>query len=209
MHIRVKAKKIATIAGAAGIIGGGMLLGPLGGVASAAGGGVVTAPGASSNTPVGPYSDGQVITVSGTGFSKASADTISVVECADPGGLISNLPTDNSGCDGATINPLAIKHDANGNFTAQYTISADSVSGGGAINCDASNYCALWVGEDFNNNFPGTTAQPTAFSAPFLIGATPPAPESPLTIALPIAAAGVAGGTGFFFFRRRRASVTS
>jgi hypothetical protein len=127
--------------------------------------GTVTAP----TAPAGPYTDGQQITVSGTGFSTNSGDTITIVECADAGGTAGNLPTDNSTCDLNTGNPLGIRHDASGGFSSPYTVALDQVSSGGTIDCDATHYCVLWIGEDFNGNFTGSSAQPVAFSPPFLI----------------------------------------
>jgi hypothetical protein len=113
--------------------------------------------------------------------------------------LAANLPTDPSGCEGDSINPLPINQDQNGNFTAQYTISAWN-SSDSSITCDATHFCVLWVGIDYNNAFTSNYA----FSAPFEVG-TPPAqtPETPLVIALPIAGVVAAGGT-IFFIRRRR-----
>ena len=133
--------------------------------------GTVTAP----TAPAGPYADGQTITVSGTGFAtRASGNTIEIIECADPDGTPTNLPQDNSSCDGTTENSNTIVPATDGSFTDQYPITEldTVVSGGGYesnINCNATNYCVLWIGEDDVNNFTGTTDQPVAFSPPFLI----------------------------------------
>jgi len=133
--------------------------------------GTVTAP----TAPAGPYSDGQTITVSGTGFStRSSGNTIEIIECADPDGTEANLPQDNTTCDTTTENPNTIEPAADGSFTDQYQITELNtvVSGGGYqsnIDCNATNYCVLWIGEDAVNNFTGSTDQPVAFSPPFLI----------------------------------------
>ena len=196
MLIRTKAKKIAFLAGASTAIMATTLVLPLAGVASAAP--AVTIQG----VPPGNPSDGQVGTVSGTGFpSHAQQPTgIQIIECADPGGTTANLPTDNSQCDGTTVNPLAINQDANGNWTAKYTFAALSTAGGSNITCDATHFCVLWAGIDYNNAF----TQNFAFSPPFEVGGTPAlAPESPLVIALPVVGVAAAGGA-FLFLRRRR-----
>ena len=133
--------------------------------------GTVTAP----TAPAGPYTDGQTITVSGTGFStRASGNTMQIIECADPDGTAANLPQDNSSCDVTTENSNSIVPATDGSFTDQYPITAlnTAVSGGGYesnIDCNATNYCVLWIGEDEVNNFTGTTDQPVAFSPPFLV----------------------------------------
>ena len=114
------------------------------------------------------YANQQVITVTGSGFSpRASGLTIEIVECADPGGATANLPTDNSTCDATTENPNTIYPDASGNFSSSYTLSSLATSSGNLITCDASDDCVLWVGEDFVNNFSGTSQEPAAFSSPF------------------------------------------
>ncbi len=157
--------------------------------------------------PAGNPTDGQTITVSGTGFPVHSAlpSGLEIIECSDPGGLVGNLPTDAStGCDGTTVNGSQINTDASGNFSASYSISALSSSGNSDINCDATDFCVLWVGQDFNNSF---LSGPHAFSRPFEVQApTATTPEAPLAIALPVCAAGVVGA--YLFLRRRRSGST-
>jgi hypothetical protein len=157
--------------------------------------GTVTAP----TAPAGPYADGQTITVSGTGFStRASGNTMEIIECADPDGTVANLPQDNSSCDGTTQNSNTIVPATDGSFTDQYPITEldTVVSGGGYesnINCNATNYCVLWIGEDDVGNFTGTTAQPVAFSPPFLIN---PAPTTePTTLTTTLSGGGQSGTT--------------
>jgi LPXTG-motif cell wall-anchored protein len=201
MLIRRSATRFATLAGAAGLAASLVVLLPMTLAASPAG-----ANGTVNITPSsGTYTDGQTVTVSGTGFSTNPADAIEIVECADPGGTTGGLPTDNSTCDGTTENGNTIFTNSGGTFTDQYRLSQLETSLGNSVNCDASNDCVLWVGEDFVNNFTGSSAQPVGFSSPFLIGsATTGTPESPVTVALPVLGATVVGGAGFVLYRRRR-----
>ena len=130
-------------------------------------------PAVTTSPASGPFTDGQSITVSGTGFPNHAQDPsgLSILECSDPGGTTANLPTDATACDGTTVNGLAINTNASGSFgPAQYSIVALSIASPGSsnINCDATNYCVLWVGVDYNNAF----TQNFAFSEPFTIGSS-------------------------------------
>jgi len=130
------------------------------------------AQGESVTIPSGPLTDGQTITVTGTGFPPTSQlpTGLQIIECSDPGGLAVNLPTDAaSGCDGTTINGSQINTDATGAFSASYSISALSATGNSNINCDATDFCVLWVGQDYNAAF---LSGPHAFSVPFEIATT-------------------------------------
>jgi len=153
--------------------------------------------------PSGPFTSGQLITVTGSGFPSHAMDLtgLEILECADPGGLTSNLPTDPvSECDASTVSGNVINTDASGNFTDMYTILEDQVSTGGAINCDSTDFCVLWVGVDYNTEF---LTGPHAFSTPFEVNAViATTPEAPLAIALPSAAALVVGA--YIVLRRRR-----
>ena len=205
MSTRRRVAKFASLGGAAGLAASLLLMLPIAGQAGASG--TVTL-----NPASGPYTDGQTITVSGTGFSTNPADSIEIVECADPNGTQANLPADNTTCDGTTQNPNTIFTNAAGTFSSSYTIQKLSTTTGNSINCDATHDCVLWVGEDFNGNFSGTAAQPVGFSVPFLVnnaGSGGTTPESPLTVALPIVGASVAGGAGFLVVRRRRRSAAA
>ena len=127
--------------------------------------------------PVGPYNDSQSITVSGTGFPVRSAlpTGLQIIECSDPGGLVANLPTDVlTACDGTTVNGNQINTDTSGAFSAAYSIVLLN-SWNSNISCDASHYCVLWVGQDFNNAF---LSGPHAFSTAFLISGN----KSPQTV---------------------------
>jgi hypothetical protein len=152
--------------------------------------------------PRGPFSDRQTITVSGTGFPAPSQDPsgVQILQCSDPGGLSANLPTDPSSCDGATVNPLPVRTDSGGNFSVHYVVSALSMRFGTSnINCDATNFCVLWAGEDYNQAF---TSGTHAFSTPFEVdapaaavsggGVTPPVASTvpPSAVAAPASGVG-------------------
>ena len=162
----------------------------------------------SANISAGPYTDGQVVTVSGSGFPNHTAlpSGLTIVECADPGGVPSGLPTDNSTCDGSTVNPLPVNTDASGNFSTSYTLAKLTTAGGVSnINCDSTHFCVLWVGADFNGNFLGTHA----FTGPFEISSpVTGTPEAPIAVALPAGAAILIGGA-ILLARRRKAHVLS
>jgi hypothetical protein len=172
---------------------------PLSGIAQAA---------TTVNIPTPPFTNGQNITVSGSGFPVRSAlpTGLVIIECADPGGLTANLPTDpTSQCDATTATGSQINTDTSGNFSTTYNIFALSEAGGSTINCDATDFCVLWVGQDYNNAF---LSGPHGFSAPFEVNAVVSAAfESPLAIALPAAAAMVVGV--YIALRRRRAHAPS
>ena len=130
------------------------------------------AQGESVTIPSGPLTDGQTITVTGTGFPPGSQlpTGLQIIECSDPGGLAVNLPSDAaSGCDGTTVNGTQINTDTTGAFSASYSISALSATGNSNINCDATDFCVLWVGQDYNAAF---VSGPHTFSAPFEITTT-------------------------------------
>jgi len=170
---------------------------PLAGTASAA---------TTVNIPAGNPTNGQTITVSGSGFPVRSAlpSGLQIIECSDPGGLSANLPTDAStGCDGTTVSGGQINTDASGNFTAQYPVELLN-SGNSSINCDPTDFCVLWVGQDYNNAF---LSGPHGFSVPFEIQTVPPLlSEAPLAISLPVIAAAIVAA--YVLLRRRRTQTT-
>ena len=170
-------------------------------------------------TPSGPYSSGQSVTVSGTGFTgteNPGTTGLAILECSDPGGSTANLPTDSgSQCDATTVSGSQINVSGTGTFTATYTIFQLSEATGSAINCDTNSTviggtsfaddCVLWVGEDYNNAF---LSGPHGFSGSFVVtSAVAAAFESPLAIVLPAAAALIVGV--YIFLRRRRRPAPS
>jgi len=121
--------------------------------------------------PAGPFSNGQSITVSGVGFPSRAKDPsgLQILQCADPGGLAANLPVDATTCDGTTTNPLPVDTDSSGRFSTPYTVAAlNDLHGTSNIDCDVSDYCVLWVGVDYNQQF---SSGPHAFSVPFEVEA--------------------------------------
>lgn len=129
-----------------------------------------TTAGASPAVTMNPDSPGnrQTITVSGTGFPVHSKipTGIQIIECADPGGTVANLPTSALLCDGTTQNPSQINTDANGNFSTKYQVFTLNGAHTSNIWCDKSHYCVLWAGVDYNGDFYGVHA----FSTPFRVG---------------------------------------
>ena len=136
--------------------------------------------------PSGPLHGSQVITVTGSGFPVRAQDPtgLQMLECSDPDGSSANLPTDATySCDGATSSPNQINTDAKGTFSVAYTVFAlNSVTGGSDIDCDASHFCVLWVGIDYNNAF---TSGPHAFSRPFEVTGTSASSSSSSDTAAP------------------------
>jgi hypothetical protein len=134
--------------------------------------------------PPGPFTNGQTISLSGSGFPTHGQDPtgLQVIECSDPQGAPANLPTDATSCDGVTVNPAQINTDASGRFTAQYQLSVLSSRGSGTssnIDCDGTHQCVLWVGVDYNNAF---ISGPHAFSGSFVVNGTAgQAPSAPTT----------------------------
>ena len=192
MTKRIRTARLGAIVGAVAAVLAISMAVPLAGTAQAA---------TTVTIPAGPYTDGQSITVSGTGFPVRTAlpTGLQIIECTDTGGLSTNLPTDAlTGCDGSTVNGSQINTDASGNFSAKYSLVLLN-SGNSTITCDATHFCVLWVGVDFNNSF---LSGPHGFSVPFEVQSAPAqTPEAPLVIALPVLAAGI---VGVYVFRRRR-----
>ncbi len=179
-----------------------------------------------ASTP-GPFASGQVVEVKIPANSTLSPGAgIFIVECAAPGGV---APSDPSDCDGLTVQPDTLLAGADGSVdytvtgsTSGFTMFAlpDTNLGEGPSGlpvCNTSNECVLYIGQN-QNDF----TQPHFFSQPFYVkptagdagtpagdGTTPgtATPEAPLAIGLPLAAAGVIGGS--LFLRRRRQGVTS
>ena len=147
--------------------------------------------------------NGQVITVSGTGFpDHATLPTgVQIIECADPGGTTANLPTSALLCDGTTQNPLQINTDASGNFSTKYQVYALNGTHTSNIWCDTTHYCVLWAGVDYNGAFYGTHA----FSTPFRVGASGSSGSgSDIVVWVVVAVVVVGGGLVALRLRARR-----
>jgi len=130
-----------------------------------------SAPPSLNVSPQGNYRDGQAISVAvgPNGYFTPHA-RINVIECADPGGLASNLPKDITTCDGNTIQGNTILVGGDGSFSQTgytvYLLPSSSLGEQGNFKpvCNQTNYCVLYVGQD-QNDF----TAPKVFSAPFLI----------------------------------------
>ncbi len=155
-----------------------LALGPMlalsAGTAAAAGPEVTVTP-APSN---GQYHDGQIVSVSvGPNSVFTPRVRVNIIECADPGGTVANLPTSFVDCDGNTIQADSVIVQSDGSFTEKaYTLYAvpSAALGESPTNlpvCSATSACVLFVGED-QNDF----SKPKVFSQPFTI--TPSAETS-------------------------------
>ena len=140
---------------------------PFAGSASASGTASVTTP---QLAPSGA-GNGGFLKVNGTGFPAPGAlnyspTGITILECSDPSGTAANLPTNpDFQCDGTTQVPGI--PDPGGSFSYQYPIEQLNTATGSVINCDATHYCVLWSGQDYENDFSDPSTQ--AFSRPFLV----------------------------------------
>ncbi len=163
---------------------GGLLAGALAGAgkASALTNGTVTLSTIGTVTPNTPYSSGQSINISvvaNTTMDQASlaaagfpsgAVNIKFLECADPGGLASNLPTKPAGCEPETIGTIAAAN-VDGSMTfLNYEVLALPDPNLGSSNgtvCDNDlNPCVIGIFSN-QNDF----SKPHIFSAPFYVTA--------------------------------------
>jgi len=219
MSIRRITRAFATGVGVTACAG--MLTLGLAGVAGADAGVTLTAP--SPNPPSGqtvtpstPFSSGQTITISvplsvlqGVGITVGSS--LAIEECGAPGGVDPSTPVAN--CDGNTHQAGTVLVKSTGLTFTGYPIFAlpDANLGeyGGSPVCDLNDECVLYIGENQN-----LASAPHIYSAGFFVnpgdgsddGASPGdgLPEVPLAVGLPLAAAGIFGGT--VLFRRRKAN---
>ena len=119
---------------------------------------------------------------------------VNVIECADPGGLASNLPKDITTCDGNTIQGNTILVGSDGSFSQTgytvYLLPSSSLGEQGNFKpvCNQTNYCVLYVGQD-QNDF----TAPKVFSAPFLIA---PGSGTTTTTSTSTGSSGSSGSTG-------------
>ena len=182
-----------------------------------------------------PYSSGQTLNISvvaNTTMDNASliaagfpggAVAIKALECADPDGLVGNLPTKPAECDPNTIDSIAgANSDGSMSFTG-YTVYnlPDSITFGEpttntpVCGSTAATECVIGLFSNYND-----FSKPVIFSAPFGVAAnaddggespgdgTPSSvvPEVAYAIALPLAAGVVGGGTLFLRRRKQRAA---
>jgi hypothetical protein len=173
----------------------------------------------------------------GANSTLAGQTSVNILECADPGGLAANLPGSIAQCDGNTIDSDTITPAADGSFDYSPNSPAGQSNGWSGYTvyalpdahslaepptqtpvCNLTNACVLYIGTN-----QGDFTKPKIFSAPFYVtptandtGANPGdgnpgpgngTPEVPYAVALPVIAAGLAGGTLFFARRRRAATV--
>jgi hypothetical protein len=115
--------------------------------------------------------DGESVSVSiGPNSVFTPSSRVNILECADPGGSVANLPKSDSTCDGNTIQGNTILVTANGSTSDQdYTIYLlPSPELGEQSNnqpiCNQTNPCVLYVGQN-QNDF----TAPKVFSTPFTI----------------------------------------
>jgi len=137
-------------------------------------------------TPGGALHDGESISVSvGPNGVFTPHSHVNILECADPGGTAAHLPTDESTCDGNTIQSDTILVGADGSFSeSSYTLYALPSSALGEQSndqpvCNATNACVLYIGQD-----QGDFTAPKIFSAPFALEpGTAPAASTTATTA--------------------------
>jgi len=153
----------------ASTVAGGLLAGVT--IVAAAGPAGATAPPALTITP-GPYHNGQSINLSvGPNKFFTPYSRVNVIECGDPGGKSSKLPTSVSACDGNTIqgNTILVKPD--GSFSERgYTVYLlpNATQLGETPDsrpiCNRRSVCVLYIGQ----NQEKFTA-PKLFSPPFTV----------------------------------------
>jgi hypothetical protein len=143
-------------------------------------------------SPQGNYSDGQTISVAvgPNGYFTPHA-RVNILECADPAGLVANLPKDITTCDGNTIQGSTIQVADDGSFSESaypvYLLPSSALGEQSNYKpiCNQTNSCVLYVGQD-QNDF----TAPKVFSAPFVIS-----PSSGTTTAVKAGSSGSSGTT--------------
>jgi hypothetical protein len=149
-------------------------------------------------SPQGDYLNGQTISVAAGPNSYFTPHArIVIIECADPGGLASNLPKDITTCDGNTIQGNTVLVGGDGSFSqtgySVYLLPSPALGEQSNFTpiCNQTHYCVLYVGQD-QNDF----TAPKVFSAPFLIA--PSSGTTTTTVAGPgsSASSGTTGGVG-------------
>jgi hypothetical protein len=149
----------------------------------------------------GAFGSGQTVTVSvGANSLFAPGTRMSIIECSDPGGTASNLPTSITSCDEDTIQGDTVLVQPGGSLSEHgYTLYAlPNAALGEKADwqpvCNTTHECVLYVGED-QNDF----SRPKIFSPPFAFtssGATAPtASSSPASPSSPSAAVSLPAAT--------------
>jgi hypothetical protein len=145
--------------------------------------GVVTLQDASGSIATSPLSSHQLVTVSvgpnstlsqsslqAAGFPDGVA-AIRIVMCADPGGQPASLPTDESDCEPATIDPdVQVQENGSINEPGYEVFALPDTAELGISNgtlCDLQHECVLGL---FSNQH--DFSKPHLFSAPFAVGPT-------------------------------------
>ncbi len=149
----------------------------------------------------GAYTNGQQVVVAvGPNSLFVPHTRINIIECADPGGKVANLPTSLMGCDSNTVEADSVLVQPDGSFTEpSFTLYAlPNATLGEQSNwqpvCNPSHECVLYVGENQNDftqakifsqafaftssaptNAGGTSTASTATTAPVSAAVTLPA----------------------------------
>jgi hypothetical protein len=146
---------------------------------------------AATATPSTNLHDGQILSVSGSGLPANT--TVQIMECQ---GTAATPPSDNTSCDGNTLDTQATSDgsgsfvnaagDANGDsgFKVYALGTPGSTFNNSTIHCDVAHACVLYVGVDQNNFSAAHTFVDIAFAAP---PGTPVAPSSPSPQAMAVA----------------------
>jgi hypothetical protein len=119
---------------------------------------------------VGPNSTLSRSSLEAAGFS-SGAVPIKIIECADPGGLTTNLPVSEKQCEPETIDPNGTALENGSMVEPEFTIfslpdTAELGSSNGTA-CDMSHECVLGI---FSNQL--DFSKPHLFSAPFFVNPT-------------------------------------
>ena len=123
-----------------------------------------------SIAPSRNYHNNQSVTVSlapNALYRSPAGLALHVVECADPGGLVSKLPTRFYECDADTSTRVVTK--PNGSFSSSFLVYVTPLQlepKDSLPRCNATHYCVLMVSSDIAD-----LAGQHLFSAPFLVGA--------------------------------------
>lgn len=121
---------------------------------------------------VGSFSNNEQVTVSiGANKILLPHQKVLMIQCADPGGKASNLPTQYlNSCDSNTLQGDTVIPNSDGSFSySGYVMNKLPSTELGEVSdalpvCDESHYCVLYVGQDWSD-----FSKPKVFSAPFTV----------------------------------------